>query len=290
MSAPPHLSHAETGGNTESARPAKDTLSKDVSPKISSCQCYRWFATLSNRQPGPEPAEPGEPRVRPLELWNLLNEWCKEFYFQLEIGKGGFEHYQLCFSLKVKHRLSEVKNILGFNDIHLESVKDWQASIKYCQKLDTRHLGPWSHKIRPITTITNLRPWQSEVVDIVRGPADDRTIWWFWDRKGATGKSQLCRYLTVHYKARYLTNAKSGDLAFAVSPSDQIILFDFSRSIEGHINYSAIESIKNGLVFSPKYESGTKVFDPPHVLCFANFPPKSSALSDDRLSIICLDS
>ena len=50
-----------------------------------------------------------------------------------------------------------------------------------------------------------------------------------------------------------------------------------------------MESIKNGRVFSAKYESKMKVFDPPHVICFANFEPKREAMSADRWAIVDLE-
>ena len=58
---------------------------------------------------------------------------------------------------------------------------------------------------------------------------------------------------------------------------------------EEQINYQVMESIKNGRVFSAKYESKMKVFDPPHVICFANFEPKREAMSADRWAIVDLE-
>ena len=37
------------------------------------------------------------------------------------------------------------------------------------------------------------------------------------------------------------------------------------------------------------YESKMKVFDPPHVICFANFEPKREAMSADRWAIVDLE-
>jgi hypothetical protein len=47
----------------------------------------------------------------------------------------------------------------------------------------------------------------------------------------------------------------------------------------------ALEPVKNGLFFSSKYGSEMAVFNPPHVICFANFKPKEVAMSADRWKV-----
>jgi hypothetical protein len=51
------------------------------------------------------------------------------------------------------------------------------------------------------------------------------------------------------------------------------------------VNYGAIEQIKNGLLFSGKYEGGQCVFNQPHVIVFANAEPKEEQMSMDRWDI-----
>jgi len=68
-----------------------------------------------------------------------------------------------------------------------------------------------------------------------------------------------------------------------------IIIIDIPRSYDiGYLNYTAIEKLKDGLFFSGKYESLTKMFDSPHVICMANFPPDLTQLSVDRWVLINL--
>ncbi len=65
-------------------------------------------------------------------------------------------------------------------------------------------------------------------------------------------------------------------------------IFDLSRTCADKIDhiYSLIENFKNGIMFSSKYESGTRIFTPPHVIVFANFIPdildRGNKLSADR--------
>ena len=67
-------------------------------------------------------------------------------------------------------------------------------------------------------------------------------------------------------------NAKSADVKYALT-GQRIVVFDLSRSQETHVNYEVIESVKNGVCFSTKYESQMKVFKTPHVVIMANFAP-----------------
>ena len=65
------------------------------------------------------------------------------------------------------------------------------------------------------------------------------------------------------------------------------VMFDIPRAHGGSISYSSLESIKNGMVCNTKYETGVKVFNSPHVIIFANFPPdKPELLSDDRWNVV----
>jgi len=50
-----------------------------------------------------------------------------------------------------------------------------------------------------------------------------------------------------------------------------------------------LESIKNGLIVNTKYETGSKLFNSPHIIVFSNMSPDVSAMSMDRWKIICLD-
>jgi hypothetical protein len=50
-----------------------------------------------------------------------------------------------------------------------------------------------------------------------------------------------------------------------------------------------LEELKNGYVFSPKYESKNKSFPTPHVVVLMNETPDRSKLSADRYSITILN-
>lgn len=132
-------------------------------------------------------------------------------------------------------------------------------------------------------------PWQEDLCNKLDKPVDKRKIMWIWSEKGGVGKSTFARYLVRHYGATLLNNAKSQDIAYALPREPKVVVFDLSRSMEGHINYDIIEQIKNGVVFSTKYESRTKFFTSPHVIIFANYEPNKAAWSEDRYFIVKID-
>jgi len=66
------------------------------------------------------------------------------------------------------------------------------------------------------------------------------------------------------------------------------IVFDFTRSVEGFVSYSTIEELKDGVLYSNKYESGMKLIRIPHMFIFSNFSPDEERFSEDRLEIITL--
>jgi hypothetical protein len=68
------------------------------------------------------------------------------------------------------------------------------------------------------------------------------------------------------------------------------IVFDLTRTTPSNLTldslFSTIESIKNGIFFNPKYESGECIGPPPHVVIFSNcLPPNLANLSKDRWKI-----
>ena len=63
------------------------------------------------------------------------------------------------------------------------------------------------------------------------------------------------------------------------------IIWDIPRSAEGHISYGSMEDLKNGLFFSPKFESKQCVCPPMHILVFANHEPNQAKMSADRWSV-----
>lgn len=128
--------------------------------------------------------------------------------------------------------------------------------------------------------------WQNDLIEQVKISCDpkDRKIIWYIDKHGNNGKTWISKFLQWRYQAVIFENAGSNNIAFTYT-GQNIVVFDFARRAEDKINYQIIEQIKNGVVFSGKYESKTKYFPTPHVICMSNFVPDIHALSRDRWDI-----
>lgn len=132
------------------------------------------------------------------------------------------------------------------------------------------------------------RRWQQELLDIVTLPCDDdRRIWWYYDEVGKAGKTKLSKYLASNHGALVLRNNKTADAA-AIYDGQSIVCCDYTRTVSDRVNYEVIEMLKDGILMSGKYVPVQKVFNSPHVVCFANFLPNPTAFSADRVKVVNL--
>lgn len=207
-----------------------------------------------------------------------------------EIGENGTPHLQGYLELETKLRFKGVKEILGNEKLHIEACNGNRISnINYCTK-DYRYISNFSSKLVPsapkVISKEILYSWQSELLNWISIEATDRKIIWYYDLKGSCGKTSFAKYLCVNNGAIYFNNGKTSDIAYVAceNPSN-IYIFDLPRSCENRINYEIIESIKNGIFLSPKYESKMCIRNSPHVIIFANFLPEFHKLSEDRWDV-----
>lgn len=214
----------------------------------------------------------------------------ESYIFQREKGITGYEHYQGSITLKGKgKRLEEIKKVMG--KAHLEPSKSVAADA-YAGKTETRIAGPWFYPYRylgeDLPQQHELYEWQKKLLSELDGPVVPRKIRWYVDTVGNTGKSTFTKYLVYHRKAM-TCGGELKDIAFAVSqmkPQEKpIFIFDLCRAQGNRLSYASLESLANGLFFSPKYESTQYIGPRPHIVIFSNFHPDETKLSEDRWDI-----
>lgn len=136
-----------------------------------------------------------------------------------------------------------------------------------------------------------FNPVQTAIKNIVEREIDTtntRQVNWIYDPVGGTGKTQLARYLITHYDTLYITGGKVADI-HSIYNGEQIVIFDLARTYAENVEhiYSVIETLKNGLFLSTKYQVKSKVFSKqPIILVLANFKPDTTKLSQDRWNIL----
>ncbi len=226
-----------------------------------------------------------------------LDYGCSPKYiFQEETGENGTPHLQGYVNFDRKVRANCVFKWPRAKRIHWEKCRSPKHAINYCRKEQSRTGDVYSNIAFPETLCIidrdSLRTWQKRVVAIVEGPRDPRKIYWFYDYIGNSGKTQLTKFLCSTSDALVLSG-KSADMKYGVISyigkhngcAPKIIIFDIPRSSKDFISYQGIEEVKNGIFFSGKYESDMCLYNPPHVICFANDLPCLEKLSMDRWAI-----
>lgn len=214
----------------------------------------------------------------------------------IEKGENGTPHLQGVIRFESARTFQSVKKML--ERAHIEKCQKWNASKNYCSKdgeMIRTITDTLTHRVRDPLSEKELYPFQKRVLDLMTQESDERSILWFWEPTGGAGKTSLAKSLCIRYPKEILyLSGKTNDIKFAVASFTEkntlkMAIFDFTRTVEDYVPYEALESIKNGIFFSGKYEARMCVFESPHVVCFANFPPCESKLSADRWVIERID-
>ena len=184
--------------------------------------------------------------------WEAVNEMIEE-------GKGDYEIQQ------------KYPNLFATSYKGIAKMRDNKTMHENNNKLQDEFKG------------AELRLWQIIALNAVLTQGN-RTVTWYVDYAGNAGKTWLAKYMVAVHDAFYCCSGKAADIAHAYK-CEPIVVFDFTRSKEETVNYSVIEKMKDGMIFSPKYQSVTKVFPPAKVICFSNWDPDTSKLSKDRWDI-----
>lgn len=216
-----------------------------------------------------------------------------EYVFQEETGElTNKKHLQGFVRFPNQRYLSSLTKM--FPGCHFEPARNEEALTKYCQKEETRtgktysNLKPEKKPLR-IFSYDQLYEWQKNIVDMCKTEPDDRSIYWYWEPEGNIGKTQLIKHIVYYFKnATYACCSKSADILTLADENINIYLLNFVRTSDNNFApYTAIEQLKDGLISDSKLKKKTRniLMNSPHVICFANWPPKIEALSKDHWKV-----
>ena len=184
----------------------------------------------------------------------------------------------------------QIADILDKGTVHEESLER-----SYKDALDLYR------KQRPRIDIQSaqLRPWQRELMKMIREPSD-REVIWICGKRGNEGKSWFQSYLETFFGysrvVRLDLRNKTANILYSLSKrplqTADIFLFNDTRAGGGtYQNYAVLEHIKDGCATSSKYGSNVIRFKTPNiVVVFSNNTPSTSYLSADRWSVHKIDS
>lgn len=264
-------------GNTISST-AQNEKPKQVSPAV------KWCFTFNNYTDNDITI-----------LNSSFSSNCSKFIFENEIGEEGTPHLQGYIAFEKKRRPSELKLS---KSIHWEKVKGTENdNILYCSK-DFRN-GVKGCKVwksdnaripRPLKVITELKPWQQQLKELLEQEPEDRKIIWIYENVGNVGKSAFSKYAVIKMDALYITEGKKSDIInivynYTKEKELDILILDVPRENGNKISYKSLEEIKNGLICNTKYETGNMVINAPHIVVFANEAPELYKFSMDRWEI-----
>ena len=145
-----------------------------------------------------------------------------------------------------------------------------------------------------------FKPWQLSILEEVEIPTK-RKIIWVLGKSCGEGKTWLQNYIEYKYGDRRVVSGislqtKSGHIAHALTKhplaTADIFLFNVPKSVDTstEINYEMLESIKDGKLFSSKYDSQRiKVNTPNIVMVFSNDEPNTSKLAKDRWKLFFVE-
>lgn len=284
-------SSAEFPESSEEREVILDSLSRSSSQKQVSPK-KKWCFTLNNYTSDHEE-----------KIQSSIKTYCKIGFYNKEIGESGTPHLQGYIEFEFKKRPI---TIFGIKQIHWEGAKgNLDANLKYCSKdCDGINNMTFIHGYKGPTklkVIKELRPWQQstiELIDMEFCQDDNRSINWIYDKEGMAGKTQFCKYMTtVEKQLLIITGGGYKDIACCLNlymdnkdfdiNDRTVVFFNVPRDSDdsGMISYKALESLKDGLITSTKYESRTLVFNSPSVWVFSNNLPETHKLSADRWKI-----
>lgn len=269
-----HNDTNDTGGVGNTRQPPR--------PKKVSIRGRKWCITLNN--------------YTEEEFKNMTQVFsdCK-YIFGKEVGENKTPHIQGYIELKNARTFKSIKKLIP--RAHIEKAKgSTKQNFAYCSKdgdfISNIDFRTFKEKVkdRCLERYKGVvwKPWQKEVLELKN---DERTINWFWDKKGNIGKTFLVKYLALT-KNVILCEGKKNDIFNQVEESmkaeklPEIVICDIPRTALDYINYGALEQLKNGMLYSGKYEGGQCFFPPPLVICMANEKPKLEALSEDRWNVV----
>lgn len=204
-----------------------------------------------------------------------IHKWI----YAVERGRGGYKHIQCRF--RTNKSFEEIRRALICG--HIEEASDtWEY-----EKKDGNYMtSDDNHEILKLRygKLTKVQEWALVLLE----STNDREVVVWVDKDGNSGKTWLTAHLWERGQACYCppTLSTPKELISWVHSAynhEPYIIIDVPRTWKwDDALYTAIETIKDGLVYDPRYSAHMRNIRGVKVMCMTNTEPKTSKLSEDR--------
>jgi hypothetical protein len=256
--------------NSSDSIVGKEGNTKPLFPKKQDGASKKWCFTLNNYS---------------VEEKNSISKLCLDNIGIIgdEVGDEGTPHLQGYIKFNKAIRLTALKKIN--NRIHWEKSKGTdKENFLYCSKDNNFIQNIYDDDVLtcPKHEIFN------KLLEVIEKPVNKRHIHVIVDYKGGMGKTSFTKFLFFNKKGVYPLSGKGADMKCAIKllrekfGDPKVVIVDCPRVSNDFISWQGIEEIKNGLIFSGKYEPDIVAFKSPHVIVMMNELPPLHVLSPDR--------
>ncbi|AXL65911.1 replication-associated protein [Fly associated circular virus 4] len=221
---------------------------------------------------------------------------CKRWIVARERGRGGYEHLQVRVETSADNFFDRVSRVLPCAHIEesTSAYSDWYER-KEGRYVTSSDLLPGRTKVLK-QRFGCFYPFQKRVLRALQSTNDREVVVWY-DQTGNAGKSWLKGALWERGLA-YIIQPMSSISVMVQDVADeylrhgyrQYLVIDIPRTWKWSEDlYCAIETIKDGLLKDPRYNSETVNIAGVQVLILCNTLPKLDKLSVDRWIILNRD-
>lgn len=220
------------------------------------------------------------PHVEIARNVNAAIEYCKKDgdFFEVGARSGGAGS---------RSDLDAFKDDVKQGNLDLSSIREIHSEVyakypRFCIEYVQDHLPQKAVEVLP------LRAWQISLTLKLAAEPDDRKIIFIVDRDGNAGKTWFAHYYRqTNEKVQVLLPGKKSDMTYALDTRIRVLFVDAPRSKQGeYLQYDFLEEVKNGYIFSGKYESRIKQLERVHIVVMMNEMPDLEKLSADRYDIV----
>lgn len=257
---------------------------------VSNIRGRQWCFTLNNWS-----------EVELVSLTQWVEEVGAKYIFAKEVGESGTPHIQGYIHFKNQtygrtckskcYRAHWAKCATKRGKLTEEQIQ--MNNLIYCSKEGNYTTNLFVPKTLKVLSRAQLYWWQAFIEDMVCGKeADDRTVWWFWDKNGCKGKTAFMKYLAHNYEyVTWSACTKSADIVMKANVIKCVYLLNFVRAQKNFEPWIAIEQLKDGMVSDAKLkkESRDVMMNSPWVICFCNSEPDFEMLSLDRWRVVDIE-